>query len=556
MFLTPRTKHLLLLTLLALVFYLPGLGGVHLFDWDEINFAEISREMLLLGEYLRVYIDFQPFWEKPPLFFWLQAGAMHLFGVGEFAARLPNAINGWLTLIMVYLIGSRLYHVRFGMFWALTYFGSILPFLYAKSGIIDPWFNLFIFLGIYGFIRYYWQIRGILVARRQVPALAYLIGGGLILGLAMLTKGPVALLIAGLTLGVYGLSKRLRQFVSPGAALLYGLASLAVMALWLGLETLQNGTWFIREFTLYQYRLFSTPDAGHRGFPGYHVFVLLLGVFPASIFMVRSFFRMEPEAKPHQQDFRRWMNILFWVVLILFSLVKSKIVHYSSMAYLPMTYLAAVVIQHWWEGRLSFNRWMQAGLLTIGGLFAVATLALPWLGMHIEVLEPLFAADPFARANLEAEVEWTGWEALAGLWLLLVLAFTIQSFRRANIQWGVPVLFVGTAAFVLLTLALFINHIEHYSQRAAISFFQDRVGETCYVRPLGYKSYAHLYYTDKQPGASPASADQEWLLSGPIDRPAYFITKINKTERLEAYPDIREIGRSNGFVFYRRDPPQ
>ena len=72
----------------AMLLFVPGLGAVHLFDWDEINFAEISREMLLLDDFSRVHVDFRPFWEKPPLFFWMQVGAMELFGVGEFAVGL------------------------------------------------------------------------------------------------------------------------------------------------------------------------------------------------------------------------------------------------------------------------------------------------------------------------------------------------------------------------------------------------------------------------------------------------------------------------------------
>ena len=67
-----RLKYSLIIGLIGVVFFISFLGGVHLFDWDEINFAEISREMLLTQEFTRVYVDFQPFWEKPPLFFWLQ----------------------------------------------------------------------------------------------------------------------------------------------------------------------------------------------------------------------------------------------------------------------------------------------------------------------------------------------------------------------------------------------------------------------------------------------------------------------------------------------------
>ena len=56
-----------------LVLFVPFLGQVHLFDWDEINFAEAAREMIVTGDWLNVQINYEPFWEKPPLFIWLQA---------------------------------------------------------------------------------------------------------------------------------------------------------------------------------------------------------------------------------------------------------------------------------------------------------------------------------------------------------------------------------------------------------------------------------------------------------------------------------------------------
>ena len=66
---TARRPLIYLIILLAgsLLFF-PFLGKVALFDWDEINFAEIAREMIVTKDYLNVQINFQPFWEKPPLF--------------------------------------------------------------------------------------------------------------------------------------------------------------------------------------------------------------------------------------------------------------------------------------------------------------------------------------------------------------------------------------------------------------------------------------------------------------------------------------------------------
>ena len=135
----------LLIALGAILLFVPFLGTTHLFDWDEINFAEASREMLVTHNYAIPQIGFEPFWEKPPLFFWLQVVCMKAFGVNEVAARLPNAICGVLTLLLLYRLGKKIVNEQFGWIWVLIYAGSLLPQLYFKSGIIDPWFNLFIF---------------------------------------------------------------------------------------------------------------------------------------------------------------------------------------------------------------------------------------------------------------------------------------------------------------------------------------------------------------------------------------------------------------------------
>jgi 4-amino-4-deoxy-L-arabinose transferase-like glycosyltransferase len=140
-----KTQIIIFIAILAAIFFIPFLGRVHLFDWDEVNFAECSREMLRMHDYSRVYINFQPFWEKPPMFFWMQSTAMIIFGVTEFAARLPDAICGVITLIVVFICGSKIYDKKFGILWALAFGGSLFPNMYFKSGIIDPWLNIFNF---------------------------------------------------------------------------------------------------------------------------------------------------------------------------------------------------------------------------------------------------------------------------------------------------------------------------------------------------------------------------------------------------------------------------
>lgn len=62
-------KNELTIALLAALLFIPFIGQVHLFDWDEINFAESAREMIATGNYFSVQIDYAVFTEKPPLFF-------------------------------------------------------------------------------------------------------------------------------------------------------------------------------------------------------------------------------------------------------------------------------------------------------------------------------------------------------------------------------------------------------------------------------------------------------------------------------------------------------
>src|SRR6218665_85781 len=187
-----RIKQLLVV-LGAAVLFIPFLGQVHLFDWDEVNFAECAREMLVTKNYLRVQIDFQPFWEKPPLFIWMQAFCMHLFGINEFAARLPNAIMGIVTLSTIFYIGKRVVSERMAWWWVLLYAGSWLPAFYFKSAIIDPTFNFFIFISFYQ----------VFLIRNGAQGLLHALLAGAFLGMAVLTKGPVAILVALLSLTVY-----------------------------------------------------------------------------------------------------------------------------------------------------------------------------------------------------------------------------------------------------------------------------------------------------------------------------------------------------------------
>ncbi len=542
-------RYVWLWGLLAALFFLPFLGRVHLFDWDEINFAECAREMLLTGNYLQPQIDFQAFYEKPPLFFWLQSLSMKIWGVGEYGARFPNAICGMITLVLLFRLGERHFSTRFGMLWAGAYFGSLLPHLYFKSGIIDPSFNLLIFLSLYHFIRFYWEKEKGHPPAARIGTWGRLGLSAFFMGLAILAKGPAAFLIMGLVLGTYWIGLKGKFYVRPVAILTFGILSLLVCGLWFGLESAVHGPAFLKEFVIYQYRLFSTPDAGHGGFPGFHLVVLLVGCFPASVFAVRAFF-LRSDGSFFQKDLKKWMQILFWVVLILFSIVQSKIIHYSSLCYFPLTFLAAYTLDQLWEKRIRWGIWLKSSLLTLGLLIASAVMLVPFLGKNAEQLKP-WIQDPSGRASLEAEVYWSGWEGLVGLLFLLAVGAAFYFFQKGRPKEACISLFGGGAVFVWLLLAVYINKIEGYSQAAPLAFFESLEGKDVFVQPMHYKTYAHLFYTKKPPpGEAVPSIGQ--LIYEEVDKDVYISTKIHKAPLLRKIEGVEELQAKNGFVFFRR----
>lgn len=534
----------IIIALGSLLLFVPFLGTTHLFDWDEINFAEASREMLVTGNYAIPQIGFEPFWEKPPLFFWLQVVSMKLFGVNEAAARFPNAVCGVLTLVVLYRLGKKLVNEQFGWMWVLVYAGSLLPQFYFKSGIIDPWFNFFIFLAVY-------QLAAYTDDRIERP-LRRVVLAGLFTGLAVMTKGPVALLIVGLCYGVFALITRFRNFMKPLHVLVFLLVTAVAGGLWFVALLLNGQQHIITEFILYQVRLFQTEDAGHGGPFFYHFIILLIGCFPAAALSLLSmrFGRRTNETPRH---FRAWMMILFWVTLLLFSVVKTKIVHYSSLCYFPLTYLAAVSFYHLYRRKWNlpgWNKWLQAGTGLVLSLLILAVTFVDQAKPYL--LQPGRIKDEFARANLQAQVAWSGWEKLPGLILLLgVVVFVLrvnQSPRRALVA-----LFVAALAGINLTIVLITPKVEPYSQGAAVEFYQSKQGEDAVVETLRFKSYAHLFYTQRRPQFTRSLADSIKRLNAHPEIPVYYVGKIqNREENEREMPYLQKLYEKNGFVFYRR----
>lgn len=168
---------------------------------------------------------------------------MNLFGITEFAARFPNAVCGALVLPALYQIGRRFRGHLFGLCWALCYVGSFLPHFYFRSGIIDPYFNAFMFFSI------------VFLAAANLPKCSrpflYTAVSGIFTGLAVLTKGPVGLLVVGATWSIVWFWNTLSSAAERGPLKLVSSISLLLtgipwkrIGIFLASMSLASLTWF------------------------------------------------------------------------------------------------------------------------------------------------------------------------------------------------------------------------------------------------------------------------------------------------------------------------
>lgn len=567
-----KPLNLLMVGLFAAILFVPWGGNVPLFDWDEINFAESAREMLATGNFRQVQVNYTPFWEKPPLFIWLQAVSMWLWGVGEYAARFPNALVAVVSIALLYFIGNRYFKGHVGEAWVWAYLGSLFPHFYFNTGLIDPLFNLFIFTGIFQ----------VYLATQNQFQTHYFIKAGIFTGLGILTKGPVALLVSLLVFGVYSLLKRSPLYFGWKNGFVYLFFCVLISSLWFIPEMLVNGPWFLQEFLLYQIELASQDVASHAQPFYYHAIVLLMGCFPASLFALNRMGKKNLVEK-QEKDFNLFMLILFWVVLLLFSSVKTKIIHYSSLAWFPITFFAALAYDEAFRNKTTIHPVIKVLFVLISLIWAIIFFLVPLIGfspaLQTRIL-PLIQ-DTFVQANLRVEVDWKFTDLIPAIALFFGLGLGIVWVFKNRVYMGMRLLYFSIIGFIPVYALMVIPKAEKHIQGSLITFYQSLEGKACYVKPTE-KSYAHYFYTRMQaPDTSDGwalfkqdylsekawldmklnaqqrdaleEAQLNWLLYGNIDKDVYFISKIQKAAWLHEQEDLEMVHNEGGYqVFLRK----
>lgn len=203
--------------LAALAFFLPFGGAVPVTDPVEANYALTAKEMALSGDWLSPRIYGHYWFDKPVMIYWLIAASYKLFGIGEFAARLPSAVFSAASLAFAAWFTARLYASRLAGVLAALALGTSLEYWVLSRMIITD--AVLFFFSSVALAAFYLGLGG---HGRRWYVLAY--GSA---ALAVLTKGPVGLVLPGIIIFVYIMATRRWRLLGK----LYLLPGLAVFAL-------------------------------------------------------------------------------------------------------------------------------------------------------------------------------------------------------------------------------------------------------------------------------------------------------------------------------------
>lgn len=328
-----------MLLVLALPYWI-NLGKSSVWDTNEAFYAETPREMLVTGDWLAPRFNNEPRTQKPPLTYWAVLLSYKIFGVGEFALRVPGATAATATLALVYGIGRMLFNPSAALMAAAA--AATTPRLYvlARRLPIDTLLILFLTASFYFLVR---AVRG---DRTRDWVCVYASAG-----FGFLTKGPVAVVLPAAAYFAWALHSRRFRFAAVRPWMGAGIF-LAVVLPWHVLIYRAHGWTYIAPFFMRDnlQRFAVTPMGPARG-PLYYVSVFATDFFPWSLLFLFAIYALWAERKSTAplKSLACGLPIAWCVTtFLLFSLSRNKQEYYIA----PMYPAAAVLLAGILEQRL------------------------------------------------------------------------------------------------------------------------------------------------------------------------------------------------------------
>lgn len=376
-------KDYVILILLIGTLFGATLGNYPLSAPDGARYAEIPREMLVTGNYVTPHLNGVKYFEKPPLFYWLQAISLKQFGNNELGANLVNALMGLLSCLLVYFVGRKLFGRTSGFLASIILATTTLFFAMSRLVTLDMSLAFLISSSLFSFLLATQEPLGI---KRD----CYLWSVYLFAALAVMTKGLIGIVfpvtIIFLHTLIFNEWRNVKTYRIFSGLILFFIITLP----WHLLVQIKNPEFFHFYFIEQHFLRYLTPYAGRQQawwfFPG----VLLLGFFPWTTFLPQTILYNFPRSWSARSQFKAAIFLLLWAIFIfifyLFS--NSKLIPYLLPIFPPLAILTgsylAVILNREKTRAISCSFYFALVLILLGGIAAFfATFALDFTAQII-----------------------------------------------------------------------------------------------------------------------------------------------------------------------------
>ncbi len=521
-----RVQFIIFCAFVTYLAFFYQLGRLPFFGSDEPRYAQIGKEMAESGDFVTPQLEGRPWLEKTPLLFWGEAVSFRLFGVSELTARLPVALMAVLgALGLAFAVGAT-GDERLGF---LTYLALVTSGMYAgfaRAGSTD----LPLTVGLTGSmaVGYLWSLNG---------GLGWAAGTGLLLGLAVLAKGPVAIVLFAAVFFAFFLitnsvTWRIREIALAVAVLL------VVAVPWFVMVWLRNGENFFWTFWVNHHLARYATDLHHHAQPfWYYLPFVLVGSFPWVFFLPSS--AIEVWRHRHSCAIPRInLSLFLWlwalVPLVFFSAGGSKLPGYILPVIPPLAALAAIQWNRFIRGEVAIYWTMKIQLSALSAFSLLLGLVL------IVGFDLRYSA------------------GLTGLWIAIPMIASViwghHEFRKRR----AATLFLVLVSGITLTLALLFRLGspiigEFHSTYALV---QTAKGEISQAEPLIFYRFFHhsaRYYADFRTTREPVQSPAELLeYAKKHPQTAYLLlTKKDGWEELSQVADAALVEQSGDFYLVR-----
>lgn len=445
----PWRRDILWLGAILALFLGSTLGFLPYITPSEARYIEIPRQMLATGDFVTPRINGVPYFEKPPLFYWLQAAIISVGGLSEFSGRLGTMLLFIATCLITYGVGRLLYGRACGIMAALVLGTSLLGFGMSRLVLLDVPISFFITATLGCFI-------AAQKSHARNRARRYYIGMYVAAACGLLTKGLIGLVIPGLVIGIWLMLTR-RWDILRRAQLLSGLALMVLIALPWHWSVAQVNPDFWRFYFLQEHftRYLSSMHARTQPW-WFFLAVMVAGLLPWIGMLPMALRRLWLK-----NDGLGWLLIV-WVVIPLsfFSSSQSKLAPYILPIFPPLSIIIGAYLAQVWQSRRATLS-LRAGGLSVVALFAVAAAAVPLLsGLQGKPGRVLMNAN-------ELLPEFT-----PILVMLVPLFLVLAVGRSARLIIATLALFAATCD---ITLNLAATHINQSSMRSLALLLKPRL---------------------------------------------------------------------------------